>query len=458
MDWQNDILGAALLSAVFLGVLGVAELWMRWRGPNPEHPRKLVHLAGGIACLFFPVLIASPWVVFVMAMAMSSLFALGARKDFLTSLHSVDRKTHGSEYYPLAIFLVFLLAHEHLWLYISSILVLVVADAFAALIGGAYGRIHYEVEQEKRSLEGSLVFLLISFLAVLGPLLIMTELPGLNCLLAALLTSLLVTGFEAISLRGADNLFVPIGVCVVLHRIVEMPWGDLVLKNLILLALFLGVGLLVWRTRHLNFGAALVFILFTYAASALANGYWALPPLVGLLLYLAVRLAAPPPAGYRTQVKIVVFVRLHAPPLLLLAFADATGDHAFLQGPYVVCYATMISFGVWVYLAWRGLVPHRMRLGAAGLSGAMFGTAVAVLPWVFQIVPLIALLGVTGICLLLGLLNDLTLQRGGRVEVNEFWTAPRFLLSCGAALAVMLLQWLEILPVWPGLLGDGIEG
>ena len=43
------------------------------------------------------------------------------------------------------------------------VLVLAVADAAAALVGGRYGRIRYEVEDQCKSLEGSLVFAAVTF-------------------------------------------------------------------------------------------------------------------------------------------------------------------------------------------------------------------------------------------------------------------------------------------------------
>ena len=108
------------------------------------------------------------------------------------------RRTRGSEYYPLSVCLLFFLTQEQPWLYVASMLVLAVADAGAALIGMRYGRIRYGVEQETKSLEGSLAFMAIAFAAILIPMTVMTDLPLAVCLGSALLVALLVTGFEAV--------------------------------------------------------------------------------------------------------------------------------------------------------------------------------------------------------------------------------------------------------------------
>ena len=65
---REDLPGALILSGIFLGLLVVAELWRRLGSPKPEHTRKLVHTGGGIACLFFPFLVESPWTVLLMAL------------------------------------------------------------------------------------------------------------------------------------------------------------------------------------------------------------------------------------------------------------------------------------------------------------------------------------------------------------------------------------------------------
>src|SRR5438132_3248629 len=102
-DWltPEDLRGAVILSGAFLALIVIAELWRRFGHPNPEHTRKLVHLGGGVTCLFFPFLIHSPWVVLAMALPLTILFVAGGKLGFLKSLHGVARKSRGAEYYPL---------------------------------------------------------------------------------------------------------------------------------------------------------------------------------------------------------------------------------------------------------------------------------------------------------------------------------------------------------------------
>ena len=129
-----DIRGAAIIAALFALVLVLAEVWARaWNG-KPEHTRKLVHLGGSAIGIFLPLLVDSVLVAFVLTFGLSVLFFVTSRGKLLRSVGGVTRSSRGSEYYPLAVFLVFVLAEDAYWRYLASLHTLGVADAFAALV------------------------------------------------------------------------------------------------------------------------------------------------------------------------------------------------------------------------------------------------------------------------------------------------------------------------------------
>lgn len=445
----RDLPGAAVLGGVFVGLLVVAELWRRLGEPAPEHTRKLVHLGGGLACLFFPFLVDSPLVVLGMALAMSAVFALGGRWGFLRSLHGVGRPSRGAEYYPLAIFLVFLLVGDRPALYVSSVLVLAVADAFAALVGGRYGAIRYEVEDESKSLEGSLAFLVIAFLSIHVPVLLMTELPRALCVLAALLVATLVTGFEAISLRGADNLFVPLAVAVILTKITSKPLGEVVFQNVSLLLLCLVLGLAVRRFHSFNAGGAIAFILFTYGAWSLGSWHWALPVFVGFVCFSGLWLRHRPdrPPGVRVR----AVARALLAPFAVLVVANGLHLGGALFGPYVAACGAVLALS----LPRVGRRPGEEPAGGRGAMRRSLGTgaaaasawaATALPPWLAQQgVPVLAP-AVVGLAVVAAALGGLVLEPAG--PRAQQWTAPRFLLSLGAAAAVLALQAAGVAPAW----------
>ena len=443
---SSDLRGALILGSAFLSLIVIAELWRRLGHPKPEHTRKLVHLGGGVACLFFPFLIDSPWVVLAMALPLTILFVAGSKLGFLKSLHGVERKSRGAEYYPLAVFLVFVLTRGRPWLYLAAVLVLALADAFAALIGSRYGAIRYRVENEEKSLEGSLVFLVIAFLAIHLPVLLMTDLPRPVCVLAALLVAALVTGFEAISLEGADNLFVPVAVVVILGKITTKPLSEVVFQNLSLLAICLGVALLVWRVRTLNVGGAITFILFAYGTWSLGNWLWALPAFLGFLGYLGAWHHFAPPR-HAAGVRVRTVSRALLPPFAMLALANGLRSPE-LYGPYMAASAAVFAFaldtGVFRLERVRGL-PRVVAAFGLGLLSTVF---TALVPWLLLRESPFALLSLGVVVMVVSLINAAIELRGPADDRPREWTAWRFALTFVAAGAVLLLQWAGWAPLW----------
>ena len=338
----SDLRAAAVIGAAFLTVIAIAEVWSRAGRGNPEWTRKLVHVAGGFICLSFPFVLQSAWTVLLLSVLMTGLFIFGAETRMFQCLHRVKRRSRGSEYYPLSVFLVFFLARGQPWLYVASMLVLAVADAFAALIGMRYGRLRYTVEEETKSVEGSLAFLAIAFVAILAPALLLSDLPVEVCVLSALLVAALVTGFEAICLTGTDNLFVPLGTCVILAKITTKPVPEILYQNASFAALLLLIGFLAWRVRAMNVGGALVMALFTYGAWSLGSEAWGAPILLGFLGYTF--LCARYPLGEAQRVRVVF--RTISIPLVVLLFANMLHREARLYLPFLASLATVLALSL----------------------------------------------------------------------------------------------------------------
>lgn len=273
----HDIKNAFLISIVFSLLIIAVELLTRKLKPSPELCRKLIHVIGGLVCLSFPYLISYHFIVFILAISMALIFHFGERLNLLTCLNRVSRTSSGSLLYPMAVWMTFYLTGEKPWLYISSLLVLAIADAGAALIGSKYGKFHYKIDYEEKSIEGSLIFFLLAFIVIEVPLVLLSPLSPLNSVLSAFLVATIVTGIEAISRNGRDNLFVPLVVCIVLEKITSKPISEILYQITSAFSLSLIIGYLLFRSNIINTGASITLILFTYAAWSLGSEIWALP-------------------------------------------------------------------------------------------------------------------------------------------------------------------------------------
>ena len=336
-----DMRGALAIVLAFGVVLVVAEVWAR-RGGAPERTRKVVHIGGSAIGVFMPLLVRSVLVAFVLTASLSLLFFVTSRGKLLRSVGGVSRPSRGSEYYPLAVWLVFVLADGEYWRYLASLLVLGIADAFAALAGSSYGRIRYRVEEESKSVEGSLVFLVVAYLAILLPMLLLTGIARPVAVLASLLVALIVTVFEAISLEGADNLFVPVAACVILGKITTKPLTEVIFQNVSFVVLTVVIGFAAWRVRALNVGATIGVLLFAYGLWSLGSPVWTIPFLVGCAAVAAARVRSS--VGQTFGVRPVA--RACIPLVAILVLANSFENGSFWFGPYLAALAALTASGV----------------------------------------------------------------------------------------------------------------
>lgn len=411
-----DLRGAAIITALFFLLLLAAETWSRLGHPKPEWTRKLVHLGGGMIGLALPWLIESPIVVLVLTASLSTLFVLGERLDFLKSLHKVERRTRGSEYYPLAIWLVFVIAADRKWLYLAAVLTLAVADAFAALIGSRYGRHRYEVEDETKSVEGSLVFLIVAFAVTVIPMLLMTALPRAVCVLSALLVAMLVTMFEAISLRGTDNIFVPIAVLFVLQKITTKPVEHIAMQNAALVAIVALLMLIASRIEWFNAGGAITVTLFIFGAWSLGPRFtYVIPVFLGLVVMAGARIILNA-RGERRRFKVRAVTRTLIVPFLFLLAANSTGRFDFFYPPYLAACAAVLAFNLS-----DARTVRAMLVGA--LSAAMIALPVL---WSTRAIAVILVVAVA------------TALNARFADPRE-WGAPSFLFALFAGALLMVI-------------------
>lgn len=391
VDWGRELEAGLWVGLGFAALFALAELWRRLLRPPVEWTRKAVHVgAGGIVCAF-PWLFRSTLSVLVLCLAFALLLALARVLKLLPSVQAVDRASVGELLFPPSVLALFWVAHGRPVYYLIPMLILVLSDALAALVGKAYGRFRYDVDRgERKSLEGSLVFFLCSFLAIQVPLLLMTGLDRLLCVLAALQMAYLVTCFEAICLSGVDNLVIPLGGYYVLVQLVRnnVAWTEAQIAVQAFLAL--GTALLAWRYRIFSFSAALAVQLYLYGAFAFGDSSWLAAPSAVLLVFLALSSgesrASTAESARHYVLSLYYFVLGPLAVLILynylLAFTPDPPQGLILALPGVFSAlhgAELACVGLALGLPSLDRVPPRLRLPLWSMAGAALA-ALAALP------------------------------------------------------------------------------
>ena len=110
----------------------------------------------------------------------------------------------------------------------------------------------------------------------------------------AVVIATLVTGFEAISFGGSDNLFIPFGTYCLLSTMLNQPSSQ-IFRDLWMLLVMIGVTVpLANKTRLLKPSALIGMVLVNYAAWALGDFSWLLPLLLAqVMLVFIVRALLP---------------------------------------------------------------------------------------------------------------------------------------------------------------------
>jgi len=334
-------LGILLVLVVLGGIMAGLKLIGVRCCLHPETSRKAVHIVMGLVTLSFPWLFRDAWpvllltVLAVAALAGTRLVA-PLRERFGTVLNGVERQSLGEVYFPLAVAALFLLSSENRLLYLIPLLTLTLADAVAALVGIRYGQHRFCTSEGTKSAEGSLAFFMVAFLSAHVPLLLLSSTGRAESLLIALVLGILVMLFEAVSVGGLDNLFIPLGCYTLLRRYLILDTDELLFRlgAILLLALLV----FIWRRRTtLKESGLLAAALVGYMNWALGGWQWLA---VSLVLFWTYTLLWPRSKDSDHPVHTVRAVASVAAPgmiwLLVLLENNRMGG---LFEPFVLSYA-----------------------------------------------------------------------------------------------------------------------
>lgn len=275
---MTDIIWASIISIIFLSLFAISEL-LRKFGLQTETTRKFVHFGGAFVTIFFPFILTSHWTVLILAVGFALFMLVTKKFGFLQSVHAVERKSEGAIYHPIAIYSCFLYSQilNQPMFYVISILILAISDALAALVGKSYGANEYLVEVgTRKSIEGSITFFLTSFLIVHLILLLATNTGRLESVLIALLISIIVTIFEGVSLKGADNLFIPLGTMFILSKNIHPTVEGITFQILVLLGFLVGYLVLMLPYKRVGFSGITLLGLINYVVWALLGNLYAI--------------------------------------------------------------------------------------------------------------------------------------------------------------------------------------
>ena len=212
----TSLLAQSAIVLAWLAVVGGLSEVLRRREASPELTRKIVHIGAGHVILIAWWLSVPAWAGIGASIFFSGVALLSYQFPLLPGINSVGRKSLGTFFYALSIGLLIV------WFWPLSqpqyaaigILTMAWGDGMAALIGQRFGAHPYQVWGEKKSWEGSLTMLAVSYL-VCASVLLGVQGPIISTWAIALAGAIAAAILESVSKYGIDNLSVPLGTAAI---------------------------------------------------------------------------------------------------------------------------------------------------------------------------------------------------------------------------------------------------
>lgn len=206
---------------VCLGGIGLIllaeEFFYRKKILEGEYLRKFVHMSAGTFVAFWPWLIG--WrTIQLIGLSMIVVVYLNHRLKKINMSGGVKRITYGGLTFPAAIIISAFLTDEKIF-FCLAILNMALADGVAALVGTAlHNRSKYGVFHQIKTLAGSAAFWLMSFcILAVGLLFAVDLIPYENYKLLIILLPPVLTVTEAVTIKGFDNISVPVVALIALN-------------------------------------------------------------------------------------------------------------------------------------------------------------------------------------------------------------------------------------------------
>ena len=201
---------ALLASFIYVfAMIGIGEAFRKWRGYSVEFTRKFIHIAVGMWAYGVVLLFERRAFAIIPPLAFVAINAFSYWQGTFKAMETGEEGQLGTIYFPISFAVLIWLLWDRPPLMVASLMPMTWGDALAAVVGRRIGRRHYTVAGSTRSLEGSVVMFLASWVATLVPLLLLSSISPLSAVWVAAATGLGATVIEAVSPWGIDNLTVP---------------------------------------------------------------------------------------------------------------------------------------------------------------------------------------------------------------------------------------------------------
>lgn len=250
MPWE--LFGGFFLSIIIL--IFLSEYSYRNDFLEPNLNRKIIHSIVGVAVSFSPFIFLSNIQPLILAVTFLIINLFSYKHNKLKSFHNLNRKTLGTIFFPLGFIIIAALFWEYKYNIACCFMILAIADPLSSLTGENIKKPHkYNISGDVKSYEGSMIMFLSTFIILyLFSNSVFHQFDTLETFLAIMLSCFAITIAEAMSIKGSDNISIPLTAFFFIEIFNTVNMGNFIIGFSFVISLITIVLFYFYKRKHLS--------------------------------------------------------------------------------------------------------------------------------------------------------------------------------------------------------------
>ena len=201
----------ALILLYIFSIFLISIIYKKFTEDNKEALRKIIHIGMGPLIPIAQYLQIDQKSALTFTAIISILIFLNYSYKFFPSIEDVDRKSFGTLFYCISLFiLIFFFWEKDPYALIAGFFIMTFGDGLAGLIGKNLKSKNWIFFKQKKSLFGTATMFLTSLLVVCS----LAYIQKYNFNINLLMIAFIATTLEQFSIIGIDNLLVPLASAI----------------------------------------------------------------------------------------------------------------------------------------------------------------------------------------------------------------------------------------------------
>tara|TARA_Y100001978_G_scaffold12267_1_gene9828 strand:- start:417 stop:1727 length:1311 start_codon:yes stop_codon:yes gene_type:complete len=208
----------------------------------------------GVAVSFSPFIFLSNIQPLILAVTFLIINLFSYKHNKLKSFHNLNRKTLGTIFFPLGFIIIAALFWEYKYNIACCFMILAIADPLSSLTGENIKKPHkYNVGGDVKSYEGSMIMFLSTFIILyLFSNSVFHQFDTLETFLAIMLSCFAITIAEAMSIKGSDNISIPLTAFFFIEIFNTVNMGNFIIGFSFVISLITIVLFYFYKRKHLS--------------------------------------------------------------------------------------------------------------------------------------------------------------------------------------------------------------